>query len=257
MINQEIAGLLLEEAGRINTPGFIADDPVQFPRRFDDLCDIEITALLVAAISWGKRKMILRNADRMLEIMGGEPYRYMMDRAYEDLDPGRNIHRTFFARDLQWYLRGLREIYSRHASLDDFSRHIRAGENEAPAWELARQMQNIIAPANGSFCPQCIPSNLATTALKRINMALRWLVRDDGIVDLGVWNSIPKNKLYIPLDVHVGNTARGLGIIDRKANDRKSCELITTAMREVKPDDPALLDFALFGIGVNATKSEN
>lgn len=254
MITSDIAGLLLEEAGRLNTPGFIADDPVQFPRRFDDARDIEITALLVAAISWGKRTMILRDAERMLEIMRGEPYRYMMDRAYEDLDPGRNIHRTFFARDLQWYLRGLREIYTRYGTLDEFSAAIRAGESDAPAWELARGMQEIIVPANGTACPQCIPSNLQTTALKRINMALRWLVRDDGIVDMGIWKSIPKSKLYVPLDVHVGNTARNLGIIDRKANDRKACEQVTEAMREVCPDDPALLDFALFGISINASK---
>jgi uncharacterized protein (TIGR02757 family) len=81
-------------------------------------------------------------------------------------------------------------------------------------------------------------------------MALRWLVRDDGVVDMGVWKSIPKSKLYIPLDVNVANTSRSLGILTRKSNDRKSVELLTSAMRSLRPDDPAIYDFALFGIGI-------
>lgn len=81
-------------------------------------------------------------------------------------------------------------------------------------------------------------------------MALRWLVRDDGIVDMGVWKSIDKSKLYIPLDVHVGNTARDLGLISRKANDRKTVIELTYMLRTLRPDDPVIYDYALFGIGV-------
>ncbi len=81
-------------------------------------------------------------------------------------------------------------------------------------------------------------------------MALRWLVRDDGIVDMGVWKSIDKSKLYIPLDVHVGNTARDLGLITRKANDRKTVIELTSMLRTLRPDDPVIYDYALFGIGV-------
>lgn len=99
-------------------------------------------------------------------------------------------------------------------------------------------------------CPQCIPSNIATTALKRFNMALRWLVRDDGIVDMGVWRSIPKSRLYLPLDVHVGNISRELGLLTRRSADRKAVEQLTAALRAMRPDDPAIYDFALFGLGV-------
>lgn len=81
-------------------------------------------------------------------------------------------------------------------------------------------------------------------------MALRWLVRDDGIVDMGIWKSIPKSKLYIPLDVHVGNVSRELGLLIRKANDRKSTEELTQVLREIRPEDPVIYDYALFGIGV-------
>ena len=82
-------------------------------------------------------------------------------------------------------------------------------------------------------------------------MAIRWLVRNDGIVDLGVWRSISPDKLFIPLDVHVGNTARRLGLLKRKSNDRKAVEELTSVLRGFNPQDPVLYDFALFGIGIN------
>ena len=81
-------------------------------------------------------------------------------------------------------------------------------------------------------------------------MALRWLVRNDGIVDLGVWSAIKPSQLYIPLDVHVGDTARALGLIDRRANDRRTVVELTNVLRQMRPDDPVIYDYALFGVGI-------
>ena len=81
-------------------------------------------------------------------------------------------------------------------------------------------------------------------------MALRWLVRRDGIVDMGVWDVIKPSQLVIPLDVHVGNTARNLGLITRKANDKRTALELTDCLRRWRPDDPVWFDFALFGIGM-------
>ncbi len=256
-IKPEIARLLQTEAERINNPAFITEDPVQFPRRFSKLQDIEIVAFLSAIIAWGRRTMICRDAERMLNLMDNDPYNYVMDEGYLDLDPGLNLHRTFFASHFQYFLKGLREIYRQHASLDAFAKSRMVGGDEAPAWKLVEEMENVMRTVNdGKDCSQCLPVNLKSTALKRINMALRWLVRDDGIVDMGVWKSIPKSKLYIPLDVHVGNTARSLGLLTRKANDRKSVELITESLRTLRPDDPAVFDYALFGIGIEEAKNK-
>ncbi|MDE6576996.1 MAG: TIGR02757 family protein [Muribaculaceae bacterium] len=252
-IPPDIRDLLNEEAERINNVSFIDKDPVQFPRRFSRLQDIEIAAFLSAIIAWGNRKMICRDAERMLNLMDNEPYRYVMEEGYEDLNPDMNLHRTFFGRHFQYFLRGLHKIYSDYGSVDAFSASVKAGDSETPSWKLVAEMQKIMSEVNGgATCSQCLPVNLEQTALKRINMALRWLVRDDGIVDMGVWKSIPKSKLYIPLDVHVGNISRELGLLTRKANDKKSTEQLTELLRTIRPEDPVVYDFALFGIGVES-----
>lgn len=254
-VSSDIKALLDSEATRINRPEFIGSDPVQFPRRFSRQEDIETVAFLSAIIAWGRRQMICRNAERMLALMGHEPFHYVIDKGYEDLDPGMNIHRTFFARHFQYFLRGMRRIFREYGNLDAFGKAMHIGDSETPSWKLVEDMEKLMREENnGNDCPQCLPVNLKATALKRVNMALRWLVRDDGIVDIGIWKSIPKSKLYIPLDVHVGNTARNLGILSRRGNDRKSVELLTATLRSLRPDDPVFYDYALFGIGIESSK---
>lgn len=259
MTGGDLKLLLDTEVERINRPEFIAADPVQFPRMYSELPDIEIAALLASGIAWGNRKMICRDASRMLtEVMGNAPHRFVMEEAYEDLEPDMNLHRTLFARNLQHFLRGLRQIYSKYPSLDAFSKAINVGEQKAPAWHLVEKINAITAEANaGRTDSRLLPQNLKNTALKRVNMALRWLVRDDGIVDLGVWKSIPKEKLYIPLDVHVGNISRRLGLLTRKQDDRKAVEELTDRLRKFDPADPCKYDYALFGIGIEMSRNKN
>lgn len=247
----QIKEFLDAQARRICNTDFIAADPVQFPRRFHQLQDIEIVAFLSATIAWGNRKMICSNCEKMLALMNHDPFRYVMDGAFEDLPDDLNIHRTFFARNFKNMLRGLRHIYSRHASLNDFAVANRICCHETPSWRLVELMQREFAEVNGTPDSRCLPMNLEQTALKRVNMALRWLVRDDGIVDMGVWNAIKPSQLFIPLDVHVGNTARSLGLITRRANDKRTVLELTEVLRTMRPSDPVLYDYALFGIGVN------
>lgn len=248
--NPEIVRLLETEAERINAPSFIANDPVQFPRRFSKLRDIEIAALLTSTISWGNRKMICRDAERLLAILGPSPYEFVAEKAYEDL-PDTNIHRTFFTRDLKHYLRGLNRIYTHYGSINDFAARHAVDKSETPAWRLAELLNHELSEANcGNTDSRCLPLNLRTTALKRLNMALRWLVRDDGIVDIGVWTVLKPSQLFIPLDIHVGNVGRQLGLIDRKQNDRTTAIDLTATLKTIRPEDPTLFDFALFGIGI-------
>lgn len=247
---EHLREFLDREAARINHVDFIYNDPVQFPRRFERLQDIEIVSFLSAAIAWGKRSMICANCEKMLAIMENQPYDYVLEEAYEDL-PEINIHRTFFARNFKYMLRGFRSIFKQYGSLNSFAKSMNVGKHETPAWFLVEKMQEVFSEANGGETDsQCLPTQLKNTALKRINMALRWLVRNDGIVDMGVWDCVKPSQLYIPLDVHVGDTVRGLGMIERRANDRRTVMEVTEILRRMRPDDPVVYDFALFGIGI-------
>ena len=253
----DIKELLDFEATRINHVDFIKDDPVQFPRRFERLQDIEIAAVLSATIAWGNRTMICNNCNKMLGLMDNQPYNYVMDKGYEEL-PDMNIHRTFFARNLRYFLRGLNSIYTKYGSLHDFAKSVGISNSEFPSWKLVENMNRLLIQVNnGEKDSRCLPGNLENTALKRINMALRWLVRDDGIVDMGVWNVLKPSQLFIPLDVHVGNVSRDLGLLTRKGNDRKATIELTHELRKMRPDDPVWYDYALFGIGINNKKKDN
>ena len=240
-----------EACRRINVPGFVADDPVQFPRRFSAQPDIELMAILASAIAWGRRPQILKDCEKLLALMEGEPHAWLMSGEWRRLPPRLNIHRTCFARHLQYLLGGLHEVYARFSTLEEFARKAGVPVAEAPAWRLIEALRQIATDvAGGISCPEVIPSDLAGTALKRYNMALRWLVRDDGIVDLGLWKALTPAQLFIPLDVHVANTSRSLGLLHRRSNDRKAVVELTGTLRGFCPEDPVKYDFALFGLGV-------
>ena len=250
-VSDEIKYLLDTEAERINSKDFIKEDPVQFPRRFSKLEDIEIAALLSATIAWGNRKMICRDCDRMLKLMADDPADFIKENAFETIDDDMNIHRTFFGRNLKYWSRGLKRIMVRYGSVEGLGAYKKIADTPAPAWSLAEALLKELQAANdGHADSRCLPVNLSTSALKRLNMALRWLVRNDGIVDLGVWTVIKPSQLFIPMDVHVSEVSRELGLIDRKSNDRKAVEQLTEVCRELRPEDPAVYDYALFGIGM-------
>ncbi|MEE0979101.1 MAG: TIGR02757 family protein [Muribaculaceae bacterium] len=238
---------------QINRPEFAEADPVGFPRRFSDQRDVEIVSVLTSHIAWGNRKMICSNCEKLLGIMERQPHAFLMEGDLEGIDSERNIHRTFFGRDLKYFMRGLRRIYAEYGTLEGFVAANGIDRSEAPSWHLAALMNGVMAEANRECAKsvRCLPENLASTPLKRLNMALRWLVRDDGIVDMGVWKALKPSQLYIPLDVHVANTSRRFGLLERKSNDRKAVEELTACLRRFDAADPVKYDFALFGLGVS------
>lgn len=248
--------ILDSAAERINCTDFIAADPVQFPHRFCDKRDIEITSILISTIAWGKRQMILRDGNRLLDLLGNDPYNFIKDGDICAINSEQNIHRTFFGRDLKYFLNGLRKLYAEYGTLEDFAHKCGATIDDYPAWKLVEALNAVFSVANeGLFqSTRCLPGNLKNTPLKRINMALRWLVRNDGIVDLGVWTALKPSQLFIPLDVHVGNTSRRLGLLLRNANDKKSAIEITEKLREFDFSDPIKYDFALFGLGIEGSE---
>lgn len=241
-------------ADTYNVESFAQDDPIVFPRSFSELEDIEISALLTSTIAWGRRSMILRDAERMHGLLNNRPYEFVMNGDIDSISDD-NIHRTFFGRHLRHYLRGLRLLYSRHGSLQQLALDCGAPADAYPAEKVAKALSALLAEANAESCDadagRCLPSKIESSALKRFNMALRWLVRNDGIVDIGCWTALTPAQLYIPLDVHSGNVARKFGLLTRKQNDAKAVKELTANLRLLAPEDPIRYDFALFGAGVN------
>lgn len=240
---------------RNNTEAFIKNDPVQFSHRYSDARDIEIVSFLVATIAWGNRKMILNSANRMLEMMGRSPYDYVMSGGWEKLEDGKCVHRTFFGRDLRYYCKGFQTLYevprSFGARNDSPSLESIFFNEEHDVWKGIENFRDLMAEANGCASKHisnpCCAEPKKGSACKRLHMALRWLVRDDGIVDLGVWKRLKPKDLMIPLDVHVARVSRDLGLIERKSNDRTTVEMLTAKLREFDAEDPVKYDFALFG----------
>jgi uncharacterized protein (TIGR02757 family) len=243
---------------RLNRPEFIFTDPVQFPHRYMSAAgnsrqetyrqDIEIAAFLAAAIAWGRRDYILRSAEGLFARMGPSPAAFVMSGNYRELKD-RCIHRTFFEADMRYFCRGFRTCYKKYGSLESLFSSVLESP-DGTIWDGIRLFRETMAAGNGGRYSKHIANPAAHSACKRINLALRWLVRKEGPVDLGLWKSVPPAALVIPLDLHVGRAARQFGLLERKANDRKSVEDLTAKLRDFCPEDPAKYDLALFGMGV-------
>jgi uncharacterized protein (TIGR02757 family) len=236
---------------RVGAASFIESDPVQFPRRYSSREDREIAAFLAAAIAWGRRDLILKSAEKMFALMGPSPYAYVMSGFKKP--GGRCIHRTFFEKDLYYFCRGFRYCYKKYGNLEKlFALPLApsfAGESSGGMWNSIALFRNEMAKGSGGLYTKHIADPLAGSACKRINLALRWLVRN-GDVDLGIWKSISPGSLFIPLDLHVGRVARSLGLLVRKSNDRKAVTELTEKLRLFCPEDPAKYDMALFNMGI-------
>lgn len=231
-------------------PDFLPEDPLGLVHEFSDQKDQEIIGLLFATIAWGNRKSILKSGRRLIDIMGGEPARYVQDHAETDLENLQFVHRTFQAEDLKFFIRRLKQLYSQEESLESyFSTHPDPNLSGVKGRIVAFR-EALIGGYEGIRTEKHIANPLKNSASKRINMYLRWMCRpNDAGVDLGIWNSIPLSELCVPLDVHTGNIAREFGLIQRQQNDWKALEELMVNLRKMDPNDPCKYDFSLFGLG--------
>lgn len=223
---------------------FVEDDPIQIPHRFSKKEDIEISALLVSTIAWGNRKSIIKSGENLLKIMGNQPHEFVMN--YKESD-WKFVHRTFNSVDLDFFFRSLQNIYQQHHGLEQAFSISNSTDLKANILKFRnlffqvpfenRSAKHVSNPESGS-------------ASKRLVMFLRWMVRSSQKgVDFGIWKSIPTSALLIPLDVHTGNVALKLGLIERNKNDWKTNIALIEKLRKFDSVDPAKYDFALFGLG--------
>nr|WP_228463138.1 TIGR02757 family protein [Flavobacterium psychrophilum] len=233
-----------------NNLNFIESDPIQIPHLFSLKEDIEIAGFLSATIAWGNRKMIINNSHKMMQLMGNSPYDFVLSHNENQLESlNKFVHRTFNGQDFVQFIKSLQHIYTNHNGLEAvFAKNATKDSMQKSISEfkkiffennhLPRTQKHISDPISGS-------------AAKRINMFLRWMVRQDAQgVDFGLWKTISPSALSCPLDVHSGNVARKLQLLLRKQNDAKAVYELDTNLRLLDPNDPVKYDFALFGLGV-------
>lgn len=211
-------------ANQYNKEEYFSGDPIIFPKHFArekgySLQDIEIAAVIAAHLAWGRRDMIVRDCNRAFDEMGWQPYKYVMAGNYRDEDA--SLHRTIKWSEFASICSRLREFYLHNESLEtltpDEMRVQIYGQKEDPK-----------------------------SAKKKIHMLRRWMVRNDGIVDLGLWKNTSPASLIIPLDVHVHRSALNMGITSRRSADITTAREITDFLSIAFPGDPCKGDFALF-----------
>lgn len=222
---------LIEWAEEYNDPKYFQEDPIIFPTAMAEkyrkgecsVADVEIAALIAAHLAWGRRAMIVRDCTRAMDEMDWKPYDYVMSGDYRDENV--SLHRTVKWSEFASICRNLREIYSTRPSIEGLT-------NGEIRCRIFGRKADPKAPD------------------KKINMMRRWMVRDDGKVDLGVWKNSDKKDLLIPLDVHVYYEAVAIGLTSRRQKDITTVMEITDAFREIFPGDPCKGDFSLFGYSI-------
>jgi len=250
---QHIKDFLDEKVDLYNRPQFIKDDPIQIPHRFTKLQDVEIMGFWTAVLAWGQRKTIINKANELVELMDGAPHDFMVNHSEKDRKRFLDFkHRTFQATDTLYFLEFLQHFYKNNNTLETaFSQFI--NENDETIEKAFIGFHDLFFSLD--VAPQRTRKHIATPArkstCKRLNMFLRWMVRnDDKGVDFGLWKAIKPSQLLIPLDVHVERVGRRLGVLTRKQRDWKAVLELTENLRQYDPEDPVKYDFALFGMGV-------
>jgi uncharacterized protein (TIGR02757 family) len=250
MKKSDLKEFLDEKVILYNNPKFINSDPIQIPHLFSKKEDIEIAAFLTSIISWGNRTMIIRNSFKMMELFDNAPHDFILNHQEKDLKSLEGfVHRTFNYIDFQQFIKSLQHIYLQHGGLEQAL----SIKDESKTYQTAiNNFKTLFFEVDHQPRTQKhISDPLKNSAAKRINMFLRWMVRNDKAgVDFGLWETHSPADLSCPLDVHSGNVARKLKLLLRKQNDWKAVTELDKKLRSLDQTDPVKYDFALFGLGV-------
>lgn len=251
---QSLTDFLNRKVAEYNRPEFIREDPVAIPHLFTKKQDIEIAGFFAATFAWGIRATIIAKSKELMQLMDMAPHDFIKNHQPQDLKPFLHFkHRTFNSTDLLYFIFFLQHFYRKSNSLEElfFNRYslstanpVEAGLNNLYSQFFAleeaphRTRKHIACPARNSSC-------------KRLNMFLRWMVRNDQQgVDFGIWKKITPAQLICPVDLHVARVAQRFGLLDRKQVDWQSALLLTDELKKLDPADPVKYDFALFSLGI-------
>ncbi len=250
--NQSLKSFLDDKFRAFNNSSFIASDPISIPHKFSKKQDIEIAAFWIAMLAWGQRGTIIKKGQELIQLMDYAPHQFVLGFQSTDLKPFEKFkHRTFNGTDALYFLEYFQNFYQKHHSLEEAF-----VPNEGNFENMKVTLSNFHERFfDAEYAPIRTRKHVATpvrkSACKRINMFLRWMVRqDDQGVDFGLWERIKPEHLICPCDLHVDRVARKLGLINRKQTDWLTAVELTENLRMLDPNDPVKYDFALFGLGV-------
>ena len=252
MNKEELRDLLEHLHDKYNRPEFIEPDPISIPHSFSDRHDREVAGFMAATIAWGNRKAIVKSAARMMQYMDDSPADFVRNASASELAHLQSyVHRTFNGQDFTDFVLAIRGITERWGGIGEFFEQNYVATQSIPQ-VLSLFRKEFFSIEHNPHCEKHLSSIDKGAACKRLNMYLRWYVRqDDRGVDFGLWKKIPMSALYLPLDVHTGNMGRALALLTRKQSDWKATDEITCSLREFCSDDPVRYDYSLFGAGID------
>lgn len=245
----DLKEFLDEKVVKYNQPNFIESDPIQIPKLFSEKRNIEIAGFLTAVIAWGSRPAIIKSAKKLMQLMDFQPYDFTLNASKTELASLKKfVHRTFNGEDCIYFILSLRNIYKNYNGPEEV---FKVGFQKSNTVKSSLEyFYGVFFEVRGERTRKHISNVKSGASGKRLNMFLRWMVRNDrNGIDFGIWKGIPASALMLPLDVHTGNVGRKLGLLKRKSNDWKAVEEITAVLRTFDPEDPIKYDFALFGLG--------
>ena len=257
-LNEKTITQLKALAEKYETHSFIENDPSQFLYIFQNQKDTEIISFIAAMLSFGKRDQFIKKINYILEKCEDSPYNWIKNKKFlenfieKDQTPSSTFYRFYTNQDMLTFFDELSEILEKHETFENSVKSQYQHKIKAEPEIFLDQIISRIFPKS-----KIVPKG-KNSPNKRIQMFLRWMVRDNSPVDKGFWTWYPKEKLIIPLDTHVLQQSKNLGFIPEKANaTRKTALEITEVLASVFPEDPVKGDYALFGLGVNSSIQEN
>jgi uncharacterized protein (TIGR02757 family) len=230
---------------------FVADDPICIPHRFSKKEDIEIAGFLTAILSWGMRRQIIERAGFLMQLMDNAPFQFLMQAEARDFSRLEQFqYRTFKGIDCHALTYALAMIYKNQGGLEQaFS----SGFVQGNIWDAIVFVRNILLSyPHEKRTEKHLANPEKGASAKRINMFLRWMVRqDESGIDFGLWKNISTKALICPLDLHTGNAARKLGLLQRKQDDKRAADELTAQLLLFDASDPVKYDLALFMLSID------
>lgn len=242
----------------------LQNDPLSFCHRYADPLDQEIVGLIASSLAYGKVSSIKQSVEKILAVLTPTPQKFIA--SYEPA-PSINIlagfkHRFNNQLDLLALFWAIKNMLQQAGSIGNYFLRYHDSNADDITSALLGFTSGILKmdyspvygsqgiPADSHF-PFFFPSPASGSACKRLCMYLRWMIRPDDGIDLGLWQTVPPRKLIIPVDAHIQRIARLLGLTSRKQADWRMAQEITAALKAFDADDPVKYDFSLCHLGIS------